>query len=613
MKRMYAVFLCILLIAALAVTAFAAEDTKITVTPSATTVYRGDAVTVTVSISSSDQLSALGYLPNSNSDYFSVAPVSKRKNVLDAVYMPGDPQLLGITRTDFTVGSWLDYDAEPDENGDYPTKSVILNGDLLYYDLIIKEDAPFGDFTVTDRVAINDGDKLVPFELIDATITVACKHEYGKGVEDGDKHIKTCSICGDVQTADHVWDAGKVTTEPTCKDKGVKTFTCADCKATKTEDVAKTTDHKYGAWTANGDKHERTCSVCSKIECEDHGWDTGKVTTEPTCKDEGVKTYICEDCNATKLESITRTDDHTYGDCTKVSEEEHTHTCAVCGKVEELPHDYEEGRCIDCGAYQFWRYIIEGGKVIITKYVGPGGDVEILEKIEDLDVVEIAENAFEGCADITGISIPRTVRRIAKAFVGCTALKKVSIFDMDAWMAMEFANADCNPLKTAGSLYLNGELVTEVKISGTVAGHVFAGSTEIKSVIIAEDVEQIGEGAFDGCEGISNVYCQGDSQQMENLGIKENESLAAADVYCDVGKGDAGNIDGDGEVSDGDALYLLRFTLFPERYPVQAPPDMNNDGVADDSDALYLLRYTLFAERYPLYPGSMLSEIYNKD
>ena len=36
----------------------------------------------------------------------------------------------------------------------------------------------------------------------------------------------------------HTWDEGKVTTEPTCTEAGVKTYTCTVCKETKTEAVA---------------------------------------------------------------------------------------------------------------------------------------------------------------------------------------------------------------------------------------------------------------------------------------------------------------------------------------------------------------------------------------
>lgn len=63
-----------------------------------------------------------------------------------------------------------------------------------------------------------------------------------------------------------------------------------------------------------------------------------------------------------------------------------------------------------------------------------------------------------------------------------------------------------------------------------------------------------------------------------------------------------GDFNGDELVTDGDALYLLRFTLFPDRYPISGDGDVNSDGSITDGDALYLLRFTLFADRYPLYP-----------
>lgn len=61
-----------------------------------------------------------------------------------------------------------------------------------------------------------------------------------------------------------------------------------------------------------------------------------------------------------------------------------------------------------------------------------------------------------------------------------------------------------------------------------------------------------------------------------------------------------GDMNGDGEVSDADALYLLRHTLFAERYPIDQDGDVNGDGDVTDADALYLLRHTLFEDRYPL-------------
>ena len=62
-----------------------------------------------------------------------------------------------------------------------------------------------------------------------------------------------------------------------------------------------------------------------------------------------------------------------------------------------------------------------------------------------------------------------------------------------------------------------------------------------------------------------------------------------------------GDMNGDDVVTDADALYLLRYTLFPEKYPIDQSGDVNGDSQVTDADALYLLRFTLFPEKYPLH------------
>lgn len=61
-----------------------------------------------------------------------------------------------------------------------------------------------------------------------------------------------------------------------------------------------------------------------------------------------------------------------------------------------------------------------------------------------------------------------------------------------------------------------------------------------------------------------------------------------------------GDIDGNSLVTDADAIYLLRYTLFPSQYPINANADYNRDGKTTDADAIYLLRHTLFPSAYPL-------------
>ena len=64
-----------------------------------------------------------------------------------------------------------------------------------------------------------------------------------------------------------------------------------------------------------------------------------------------------------------------------------------------------------------------------------------------------------------------------------------------------------------------------------------------------------------------------------------------------------GDVNGDGVVTDADAVYLLYYTFFGDAgYPVNQPCDFNGDGAVTDADAVYLLYYTFFGEEsYPLH------------
>lgn len=191
-------------------------------------------------------------------------------------------------------------------------------------------------------------------------------------------------------THEHVWGDGVVTMEPTCTTPGVKTYTCSVCQKTKTEEIP-ATGHQH---TEVRNVKEATCKeegYTGDTYCKDcgeklssgeptakkaHDWDEGKVTTEATCKNTGVKTYTCNNCSETKTEVIPMTD-HIW-DNGKVTTKPScitpgvkTYTCTVCQetKTEEIPatgHQHTEVRnvkeatctkegytgdtyCTDCG------------------------------------------------------------------------------------------------------------------------------------------------------------------------------------------------------------------------------------------------------------------------
>ena len=176
-------------------------------------------------------------------------------------------------------------------------------------------------------------------------ITVTCNHTYGSWEKNtAENHKHTCKVCGNVETAAHTWDSGKVTEASTHTKEGTKTYTCTVCDETKTEKVEKLKEHSYGEWTKHDDKQHKHSCVCGDTQYAAHTWDSGKVTKAATCKDTGEKLYTCTACGETKTEAIAKTNNHTYGSWEKNTAENHKHTCKVCGNVETAAHTWDSGK-----------------------------------------------------------------------------------------------------------------------------------------------------------------------------------------------------------------------------------------------------------------------------
>ena len=144
----------------------------------------------------------------------------------------------------------------------------------------------------------------------------------------GDTWCKDCGkkiLSGQTiaKTENHSWDAGKVTTKATCTEEGEKTFTCSICGDEKTEKVSATghqhteiRNKKESTCKEEGYSGDTWCKDCGKkilsgqaiAKTEDHSWNQGEITKEPTCKEEGEKTFTCSICGNTKTEKVSTTD-----------------------------------------------------------------------------------------------------------------------------------------------------------------------------------------------------------------------------------------------------------------------------------------------------------------
>lgn len=82
------------------------------------------------------------------------------------------------------------------------------------------------------------------------------------------------------------------------------------------------------SWTHDDNMHWKQCSRCdAKDDVSPHTWDSGTVTTAPTCTKAGERTYTCTECGATKTEPIDATGHSWKSDWTSDATH-HWHECA---------------------------------------------------------------------------------------------------------------------------------------------------------------------------------------------------------------------------------------------------------------------------------------------
>ena len=187
-------------------------------------------------------------------------------------------------------------------------------------------------------------------------------HTYGEWLKhDGAQHKRQCSSCLEFEYKPHAWDDGVVDPLPSCSESGTRTYTCTDCSETKTETVEPTGEHVYGAWEKHNEtQHKHSCG-CGETEYADHNWNAGVVTTDPTCCDEGVKTFTCTDCGETKTAPVPATNEHVYGAWMKYTPAQHRRLCTnvLCGQYEYANHNWDDGvvttppTCTDTGIRTF--------------------------------------------------------------------------------------------------------------------------------------------------------------------------------------------------------------------------------------------------------------------
>ena len=208
-----------------------------------------------------------------------------------------------------------------------PLAAVNANGVFATLTFTVSADAQIGHrapITISyeaDDIFNSDYDP-VQVNVVNGAVTVSCAHGNTKNVPE---EPATCGKSG--------YTAGVY---------------CNDCKTYISGHavIAATGNHKWGSWTkVDGETHKHTCTVCTTAtESEKHNWDKGTETKAPTCKEEGERTFVCDDCDAKRIEKIDKLTTHTWGKWEKMNADQHKHTCTVCGTAtENADHNWNSG------------------------------------------------------------------------------------------------------------------------------------------------------------------------------------------------------------------------------------------------------------------------------
>ena len=149
------------------------------------------------------------------------------------------------------------------------------------------------------------------------------------------------------------------------------------------------------------------------------------------------------------------------------------------------------------------------------------------------DVTSIGDGAFYRYSDIKSITIPPSLMHVGNnAFYECSGLTKVEITDMVAWCNIDFESNCSNPLSSAGKLYFNGNLLTNIAIPNNVTSidnFAFYNCDSLESVTIPDSVTSIGEWAFFGC-GLKSITIPNSVTSIGEYAFSDCSSLVSATI-----------------------------------------------------------------------------------
>ena len=354
-------------------------------------------------------------------------------------------------------------------------------------------------------------------------------------------HVATCGHDVVSGKAEHIWDGGVVTKEPTCTEKGEKTYTCTVCDKTKKEEIAASGHTFSDEWESDEPYHwhpstcghdvvsgktvhsGNPCAICGYESIPEHEHNLEHRAAKPvTCTENGnIEYWECSGCHkyfsdeqgeteiTDKNSVITVTEGHKWGEwetvkqatCTEEGKKERQ--CTACTEKENEPipalnHIYGEWQTIKeptCTE--------EGKKERICSRCSYSETKTLPVKAHTYDgYIKNSEYHWQKCSICQNESEREPHNFVEGICSVCNYDSRYS-WELDFTLTGDYYTVsgmgDCTDKEIKIPESYEGKPVQ------AIAANAFWGKTDITSLNIPKSITSIGDNAFQNCTGLEEI------------------------------------------------------------------------------------------------------------